>query len=189
MTLPSPEQGARGVLQRAVTVLRAGLDAAIEAINVRLEDEGAGYTIPSPSTLEIKQHEVPGVWPTSYPAVRLQRTASTPQPLLGGLGMRDETVTLVARCYVQREHGRASVTDDFDLSDLSSEAWDFAAAVRQVLERDMPAAGTGIWNVTVTQQREQGPVQVAGDNLRYVYFIEITLTVLQRVRENFGTTT
>lgn len=188
MSLPNPEQGARGVLQRAVTVLRDGLDAAIEAINVRLEDEGAGYTIASPSSLEIKQHEVPAVWPSSYPAVRLQRTASTALPLLGGLGLRDETVQFVARCYVQREHGRSSVTDDFNLADLSSEAWDFAAAVRQVLERDLPGA-SGIWNVTVTQQREQGPAQVAGDNLRYIYMIELTLTVLQRVRENFGTTT
>ncbi len=188
MSLPNPEQGARGVLQRAVTVLRDGLDDAIAAINARLIGEGAGYTLTSPAPVEIKQHELPGVWPATYPAVRLQRASSIPQPLLGGLGLRDETVQLVARCYVQREHGRRSVTDDFDLSSLSSEAWDFAAAVRQVLERDLPGAA-GIWNVTAVAQRENGPVQQGGDNLRSIYLIELTLSVMQRVRENFGTTT
>lgn len=188
MSLPHPEQGARIVLQRAVTVLKDGLAAAVSAINVRLETEGAGYTLAAPIPQEVKPHEMPGVWPSAYPAVRLRRATSSALPLLGGLGVRDETVQLIARCYVRRPHGRASVTADYDLSDLNAEAWDFASAVRQVLERDLPDAGTGIWNVTVTQQRESDPVAQGSDDRHYVLITELTLAVLQRVRENFGTT-
>ena len=187
MSLPNPEQGARSVLQRAVAVLRDGLGAAVAAINERLKEEDAGYTLSAPAEAEIKPHEMPGVWPATYPAVRLQRTAFRPFPHSGSMGLGNATTTLTANCYVQREHGRTSVSDGFDLSSLSSEAWDFSAAVRQVMERDLCSAGTGIYKVDAGDFREIGPLQHGGDNLRYVMIIEASFSVTQLVRDSFGT--